>query len=82
MRQKKNTSCDKETYCSVLRERVTDIGKIGIQIHTYKSMKTGDTTRRLAVHHFDKSDKGGVALNFCPWCGFEFSKRTDWGGPK
>ena len=81
-KRKKRHKCTATEYCDWLTERCVEVGKVGFNIVTYIDMKKGKVTLRLALHRIDKADKGGMALNFCPGCGFNFSKRKDWRGPK
>lgn len=74
--------CTPTTYCKTIRERSNPDGKAGLNILTYIDMKTGKTTLVIAVHKLSAKDKQPLALNHCPWCGFDFSKRKDWRGDR
>lgn len=81
--QKKPTlKCNTVSYCNTLQSVSSDIGKPGINIITYVNMMSGKTTLVLAAYRRTTRDLPPLALNFCPFCGFDFSKRKDWRGDK
>lgn len=70
--------CSKTIHCDRLLERSHGNPPArGLNILTYIHMPSGKVTTRIAVHKLSAKDRG-LVLNFCPWCGFDFSKRTDW----
>jgi hypothetical protein len=72
-------TCTKTEYCDTIRER-RQVGR-GMEVQTFRNVKTGKFTRHLVVHKLSAKD-GGLVFNFCPWCGFDFSKRKDWPKPE
>ena len=74
--------CTKTKYCATLLERSGDgDAPRGLIIRNYISTRTLKTALRIAMHKLGAKDRG-LVLNFCPWCGFDFSKRKDWPGDR
>ena len=70
--------CNADQYCDTLHKRSQHNR---LEESTFVNRKTGAVSRRLFVHKLSAKDNG-LVLNFCPWCGFDFSKRKDWIGGK
>lgn len=64
--------CKDNKPCDALNSRLQSGKGKGLFECRLMSLKTGKTTRTLYYYTTGIKDKG-VVLNFCPFCGFEFS---------
>lgn len=67
--------CTKSEYCRTIHERQTE--HRGFRLVTFYNRKSKKIVRSNVIHFLSAKD-GGLVFNFCPWCGFDFSKRKDW----
>lgn len=66
--------CDENSFCSALLARCQGAwtGSVkGFIKHDFMDMETGKETGSIISYSKGKGDKG-LALNFCPFCGFSF----------
>lgn len=63
-------SCNENTFCKWLKERSQTDGT-GLIIRHYVNHQTGKPAGSIVTYVADKKDNG-LALNFCPFCGFSF----------
>lgn len=75
----KRLKCDSDHFCTNLLSRLTlnKRGKGLVLLH-YMNIDTGEERGSLVVYKTSPSDKG-LALNFCPVCGFPFHELYDKG---
>jgi len=69
MRYKK---CSLKFTCDALSERVTDMS--GIVSWNIINVTTGKRKPSLIGYKANRKDKG-LVFNYCPWCGYDMSKR-------
>lgn len=73
----KTLRCTKTKYCDSITERSSGTAhKKGLSILNILHIPSGKIRVRIAMYKVSSTDRG-LVLNFCPWCGFDFSKRTD-----
>jgi hypothetical protein len=68
----KKIKCEDNNACDFLRERLQSPNKKGLCEARLINVKTGKHTRSLFFYKSSTADKG-VVLNFCPFCGFQFT---------
>lgn len=65
--------CNAKRYCEPLTQRLQNRGaRKGLVVLEYVNFKTLKLSRRLVIYVSKRGDNG-IALNFCPWCGFDFT---------
>jgi hypothetical protein len=66
--------CSEKGYCKWLLERSDNFypKKKGLLVSTLMDMVTGKITGQLLVYSTGKNKDKGMAVNFCPFCGFSF----------
>lgn len=75
--KKPPVKCSKTAYCRPCHAYSAIHAHHGLKILNFVNMSTGQRTRDLLVLLVSKAERPH-ALNFCPFCGFDFSKRPDW----
>lgn len=63
--------CSKDGFCKALLDRCQATNTKGFVKREYINIKTGKNTGAIIAFSKGKGDRG-LALNFCPFCGFSF----------
>ena len=66
--------CDENYFCKALLARCQETMNNSVKgfiKHDFMEMKTGEETGSIIAYSKGKGDKG-LALNYCPFCGFSF----------
>lgn len=63
--------CSEDGFCQWLLERSLPNKSSGLLKYDYTDFSTGKLQGSIVIHKMGSKD-AGMALNFCPFCGFSF----------